>query len=193
MLRALKSWNIVHADSDVQSTHTSSNDPMSRQVAPFKGSHRVAIYLALGQFSALASATPAAAATPSFGGHWAYATGCQAGHYVDVTLVQTGNEVTGDWGDGTRSEGWDGSLKGIVRHGALHVRFCGHDASAGLPVCPAYPKTETDYFVRQNKGLVWYRAEGEDNDRSYRPYVVLHRVSNGDKVGSDKHCADDAY
>ncbi|TCV97211.1 hypothetical protein EC912_101206 [Luteibacter rhizovicinus] len=147
--------------------------------------------LATAQVFCIASATDAGATKP-FGGNWGYKQTCGQGHSATVTLTQTGNDVAGDWTDGTRVSGTDGSLKGSIRDGKLFVRYCGGDEQAGYAVCPKYEANESDYFVRQGSDLVWYQMIGKKGENAFRKYVVMHPVVKGKPLPVDTHCAADA-
>lgn len=139
--------------------------------------------LLLGQGLAFAHAVGAAEAQ-DFVGTWKYKQSCGYQHSVTLDLSRAGNAVTGDWTDGTRLDGSDGSLKGRFRDGKLYVRYCGGDEHAGYPVCPAYEAEESGYLVRRGNDLVWYRKSGGN----FEQYVVLHRDMKGKQLQLDTDC-----
>jgi len=130
-------------------------------------------------------------AAKAFAGNWKYKQTCGYQHSATVTLTQTGENVTGDWTDGTRLSGSDGSLKGTIRNGRLYVRYCGGDEHAGYAVCPSYETEESDYFAREGSDLDWYRKIGKKAESTYEKYVVLHPVIKGQRLPVDGHCTDD--
>ncbi len=138
------------------------------------------------------SVTRASDATTSkaFSGHWKYQQTCGPQHSATLTLRAVGDDVTGDWTDGTRVSGSDGSLKGRIRDGKLFVRYCGGDEHAGYAVCPVYETGESDYFIRKGKDLVWYRMVGKKGANTFDKYVVLHPVVKGKPLPVDSHCTD---
>ncbi|WP_139350907.1 hypothetical protein [Rhodanobacter sp. C01] len=146
--------------------------------------------LVAGQILCVAHAADASDAK-AFTGDWKYKQTCGYQHSATVTLTQTGENVTGDWTDGTRLSGSDGSLKGSIRNGKLYVRYCGGDEHAGYAVCPSYETEESDYFARQGSDLVWYRKVGKKEESTYEKYVVLHPVIKGKHLPVDDHCTDD--
>ena len=129
--------------------------------------------------------------TTSFAGDWKYKQTCGYQHSATLTLTESGEGVTGDWTDGTRLSGSDGSLKGSIRNGKMYVRYCGGDEHAGYAVCPSYEKEESDYFTREGNDLAWYRKAGKKSAATYEKYVVLHPVIKGQKLPLDNHCTDD--
>jgi hypothetical protein len=143
--------------------------------------------LLLGQASGAAHAADGSNVS-AFAGDWKYKQTCGYAHSAELNLTQTGTSVSGDWSDGTRLSGSDGSLKGTVRDGKLFVRYCGGDEHAGYAVCPSYDTRESDYFVRTGNDLAWYRESGEGKSRTFEKYVVLHAVSKGKRVVTDDHC-----
>lgn len=124
----------------------------------------------------------------AFDGHWAYGNDCNLGHYVELKLVQKGNSVTGDWSDGSRAEGWDGLLKGSIRNGTLHAKYCSTEPNGGHAVCPNYDVSESDHFTRQGHDLVWHRAVGEGETGSFDKYLVLHPSIKGKSDPIDGNC-----
>lgn len=131
------------------------------------------------------------AAAKAFDGYWTYNNDCHFGHYAEIKLAQQGADVAGDWSDGTRVEGWDGLLKGSVRDGKLHAKYCSSEANSGHTVCPSYDASESDYFVRKGRDLVWYRSVGQGADRTFEKYVVLHPSIKGEPRPVDADCPDD--
>jgi hypothetical protein len=145
--------------------------------------------LALAQALSVANASDAAA-SKTFSGHWKYQQTCGSQHSATLTLSQAGDDVTGDWTDGTRLSGSDGSLKGSVRDGKLFVRYCGGDKQSGYAVCPTYEAEDSDYFIRNGKDLVWYRMVGKKGAHTFDKYVVLHPIIKGKPLPVDDHCTD---
>ena len=145
--------------------------------------------LALAQALCTANAS-GATASKAFSGNWKYQQTCGSQHSATLVLSQTGNDVTGDWTDGTRMSGSDGSLKGSVRNGKLFVRYCGADEQAGYVICPTYEAEESDYFIRKGKDLVWYRMIGKKGANTFDKYMVLHPVVKGQPLPVDNHCSD---
>lgn len=139
-----------------------------------------------------ACVTHASDATPSnvFSGSWKYQQTCGSQHSATLTLHQAGDDVVGDWTDGTSVSGSDGSLKGSVRDGKLFVRYCGNDDQAGYAICPKYEAQESDYFFHEGEDLVWYRMVGKKGANTFDRYVVLHAVIKGQSLLVDKHCSD---
>ncbi len=131
------------------------------------------------------------AAPKAFDGYWTYNNDCHFGHYVEIKLAQKGTDATGDWSDGTRVEGWDGLLKGNIREGKLHAKYCSTETNGGHAVCPSYDATESDYFVRQGGDLVWYRSAGQGAEKTFKKYVVLHPSIKGKHEPVDADCPDD--
>jgi hypothetical protein len=142
--------------------------------------------LVVGQILCAAYATGTAKAK-TFAGDWKYKQSCGYQHSATVTLTQTGEDVAGDWTDGTRLNGSDGSLKGRIRDDKLYVRYCGGDEHAGYPICPSYETEESAYFIRKGNDLAWYRRVGN----TFEKYVVLHPVIKGKHLPVDDHCTDD--
>lgn len=138
--------------------------------------------------AACAADTPKGAA---FAGNWEYKQTCGYEHSATVTLAQNGKDVSGDWTDGTRLNGSDGSLDGRIRDGKLYVRYCGGDEHAGYAICPSYEAEESAYFTRQGNDLVWYRRVGKREENTFEKYVVLHPVLKGKRLPVDDHCTDD--
>lgn len=146
--------------------------------------------LVVGQILCTAYAA-GASKTNTFAGDWKYKQTCGYQHSATVTLTQTGEDVTGDWTDGTRLNGSDGSLKGQIRGDKLYVRYCGGDEHAGYAICPSYETEESGYFTRKGNDLVWYRRIGKKEDNTFEKYVVLHPVIKGKHLPVDDHCTDD--
>ncbi|HWX67422.1 MAG TPA: hypothetical protein VNZ27_13450 [Rhodanobacter sp.] len=130
-------------------------------------------------------------ASNAFDGYWTYNNDCHYGHYAEIRLTQKGADVTGDWSDGTRLSGSDGSLKGHIRGDKLFVRYCGGDEHAGYAVCPKYEAEESDYLVRQGSDLVWYRGSGQGSARTFEKYVALHPSVKGKRESLDNDCPSD--
>jgi hypothetical protein len=143
---------------------------------------------ALAMAQALCLADASGVGSKAFDGHWAYNNDCNFGHYAELKLVQKGNSVTGDWSDGSRVEGWDGSLKGSIRDGKLHAKYCSTEPNGGHAICPSYDVSESDYFARQGHDLVWYRAVGQGTARSFDKYLVLHPSIKGKPDPVDGDC-----
>jgi hypothetical protein len=139
--------------------------------------------LFVGQTLAFAHAADTTKAQ-DFAGDWKYKQTCGYQHSATLSLTATDRDVTGDWTDGTRLNGSDGSLKGSLRDGKLYVRYCGGDADAGYPVCPAYEAEASAYFVRQGGDLVWYRK----SDKTFERYLVLHPLVKGGQLPLDTDC-----
>ena len=139
-----------------------------------------------------ACVTRASDAAPSnvFSGSWKYQQTCGSQHSATLTLHHAGDDVTGDWTDGTSLSGSDGSLKGSIREGKLFVRYCGNDDQAGYAICPKYEPEESDYFVPVGGDLVWYRMVGKKGANTFDKYVVLHAVIKGEPLPVDNHCSD---
>jgi hypothetical protein len=148
------------------------------------------VALIVGQILCTTYAT-GAPKTNTFAGDWKYKQICGYQHSATVTLTQTGEDVTGEWTDGTRLNGSDGSLKGRIRDGKLYVRYCGGDEHAGYPVCPSYETEESGYLSRLGSDLVWYRRVGKKEGNTFEKYVVLHPVIKGKRLPVDDHCTDD--
>ncbi|MHB1056291.1 MAG: hypothetical protein ACYC0F_00230 [Rhodanobacter sp.] len=146
--------------------------------------------LIVGQILCTASAADTSKAK-AFAGDWKYKQTCGYQHSTTVTLTQTGEDVTGDWADGTRLNGSDGSLEGHIRDDKLFVRYCGGDEHAGYPICPSYETEESGYFTRKGNDLVWYRRIGKKEENNFEKYVVLHPVIRGKHLPVDDHCTDD--
>jgi len=82
-------------------------------------------------------------------GEWAYWQGCAWGHSAHLALEQEGDRVTGTWNDGTRTESWEGKLKGTVRDGKLHAGQCYDNSDdKDVKVCPQYAPETENTFVR---------------------------------------------
>ncbi|MDQ2945413.1 MAG: hypothetical protein M3Y27_05635 [Acidobacteriota bacterium] len=124
----------------------------------------------------------------AFVGHWAYSNDCNLGHYAELKLVQQGDSVTGDWSDGSRVEGWDGTLKGRILDRKLIAKYCSTEPNGGHAVCPSYDVRESDYFTREGNDLVWYRAVGQGAAISFDKYVVLHPSIKGKPDPVDGNC-----
>ncbi len=139
----------------------------------------------------LTSAHAKDTSSKAFDGYWTYNNDCHFGHYAEIELAQKGAEVTGDWSDGTRLSGSDGSLQGRIRDNKLFVRYCGSDEHSGYAVCPRYEAKESDYLVRQGSDLVWYRGSGQATARTFEKYVVLHPSAKGKRGSFDTECPND--
>ncbi|WP_158883732.1 hypothetical protein [Rhodanobacter sp. L36] len=131
------------------------------------------------------------AASKTFDGSWEYRSDCQFGHYVQLDLKQKDAVVTGDWSDGTRVEGWDGSLEGRISGSRLYARYCSTEANGGHAVCPSYDPDGSDYFARQNRDLIWFRSIGKGAEKSFEKYVVLHPFIKGKRRPADTKCPSD--
>jgi hypothetical protein len=145
--------------------------------------------LVIGQL--LCSAYAKDTVSKAFDGYWTYNNNCHSGHYAEIKLTQKGGAVTGDWSDGTRLSGSDGSLKGRIRDDKLFVRYCGGDEHSKYAVCPKYETEESDYLVRQGSDLVWYRGSGQGTARTFEKYVVLHPTVEGKHGSFDNNCPSD--
>lgn len=154
-------------------------------------SHGVLIFLALiaGQIFCMAHAK--GASSNAFNGYWTYNNDCHFGHYAEMKLTQKGADVTGDWSDGTRLSGSDGSLKGRIRGDKLFVRYCGGDEHSGYTVCPKYETEESNYLIRQGSDLVWYKGSGQGTARTFEKYIALHPSVEGTRGSSDTDCPND--
>lgn len=130
--------------------------------------------------------TGAATAAPSaadFAGDWGYRQSCGWQHSAHLELKATGTAVTGSWGDGTQVSGDSGQLRGALREGRLHLRFCSEDAAAGKPgACPDFGR-ESDYLTREGSTLIWYRASGA----GHRPYLKLYPAGDDRSPPDDNH------
>lgn len=130
----------------------------------------------------------------SFEGQWSYATKCDSGHYVGITLNHADNgSVIGDWDDGSNVRGWSGKLKGTVRGDRLYVRYCSLSAEDNYyKVCPDYEE-ESDYFTRHGNQLIWNQKSGnKSSGYSFSKYVVLSRNRYGAQPQYDNYCSKDA-
>ena len=145
--------------------------------------------LVVGQL--LCSAYAEDTASNAFDGYWTYNNNCHFGHYAEIKLTQKNTDVTGDWSNGTRLSGSDGSLKGRIRGNKLFVRYCGGDEHSGYAVCPKYETEESDYLVRQGSDLAWYRGSGKGTTRTFEKYVVLHPSVEEKRRSFDNDCAND--
>jgi len=115
-----------------------------------------------------------------FAGDWGYATDCNFGHHVTLSLKEQAGAVTGEWSDGTNVRGSQGSLKGAVRDGKLSVAWCSEaEERGGYPLCPTYSEPD-GYLVRRGETLVWMRGDSE--------YVVLTRGENSRRA--QEECED---
>jgi hypothetical protein len=131
-------------------------------------------------------------ALTSFQGKWSYRQTCGYEHAADITLVQKDKAVTGVWDDGTRIGGWFGNLKGDIRDAKLFMRFCSSDPDAkGYAACPNYNEDESDYFVKKDTDLIWYRAQGEGNRKRFKKYLILHDASSKNVIPIDRDCTEE--
>lgn len=158
---------------------------------PLRQSPRVLLLGALLVGQVFCAAHAKESVSRAFDGYWTYSNDCRFGHYAEVKLAQRDSDVTGDWSDGTRVEGWDGSLKGSVRDGKLYAKYCSTEANGGHAICPSYDASESDYFVRQGHDLVWYRSTGHGATRTFEKYLVLHPSIKGKPAPADVDCPDD--
>ena len=107
------------------------------------------------------------AAAKAFDGYWTYNNDCHFGHYAEIKLAQKGADVAGDWSDGTRVEGWDGLLKGSVRDGKLHAKYCSSEANSDHTVRPSYDASEST-----QRGITKFsRIAGDDKPFDPRPFM----------------------
>ena len=130
----------------------------------------------------------------SFEGEWSYATNCNFGHYVGITLNSTTDgSVIGDWDDGSNVHGWSGKLMGTVRGDRLYVRYCSLSIEDNYyKVCPDYEE-ESDYFARHGDQLVWNKKSGSKaSGYKFSEYVVLSRSRQGVQPQHDNCCRKDA-
>jgi len=106
-----------------------------------------------------------AASAAVFEGDWSFASDCDFGHYVTLTLKQSGGSVTGDWSDGTRVRGSQGLIRGDIRNDQLIAKRCGDGSNvSGLPNCPAFEASH-DTFVREGNALIWYQTYNSERTR----------------------------
>jgi len=129
----------------------------------------------------------------SFEGQWSYATNCNFGHYVGITLNRTTDGgVIGDWDDGSNLRGWSGKLKGTVRGDKLYVRYCSLSIEDNYyKMCPDYEE-ESDYFARHGDHLVWNKRSGSKaSGYKFSEYVVLSRSRQGTQPQYDNYCGKD--
>ena len=124
----------------------------------------------------------------SFTGTWEYGKKCGFGHFVTISLKQSGDSVSGTWSEGTMVKGSDGQLTGKLRGNRLYARYCGHDEASGYSLCPEFD-AESDYFVRQGSSLTRFQKFGHD----YRKDIVLYRQENRDMARIDgEKCQNEA-
>jgi len=115
----------------------------------------------------------------AFSGHWLYKQTCGYEHSVDLVFEQKGDDVTGQWSEGTRMNGSFGSLKGRTQDGRLYMRYCEGDERTGYTKCPEYDSESTDYFVRKGNDLVRYKSAGAGVARIFEQDLVLHQAIQG--------------
>jgi len=125
-------------------------------------------------FVALAAVPAAVFASEQFDGDWTYSERDDDGalsYDAELHLSERKHAVSGTWSEGTNQKAWSGMVRGAVRDGQFHARFCYDDGwgdeSAG---CPHYGP-ESDVFMIQRGKLVWYRMEGSRLTK----YVTLER------------------
>lgn len=141
-------------------------------------------------FAAVLAISPLAAAQSTFQGDWQYKQSCGAEHSAELHLKQSGNNVTGEWSDGSaRGDGDSGSLQGVLENQRLNVAYCNDDASRKTEdaVCPVFNHARSDYYVLRGDNLDWYQRA----DKNGHPYLTLHRVIRGNRTPVDTQCADD--
>lgn len=127
----------------------------------------------------------------AFAGHWLYKQTCGYEHSVDLVFEQKGDDVTGQWSEGTRLSGSFGSLQGRVDKDRLYMRYCEGDERSGYAKCPEYDPESVDYFVRTGKDLVRYKGTGLGTAKTFEKDLVLHRVIKVRPTITDDHCPDD--
>lgn len=125
-----------------------------------------------------------------FSGHWVYSQSCGYKHSVDLYLTQTGSDVSGRWGEGTRISGSSGDVKGKADNTQLTLQYCEGDDRTGYTKCPAYDPKSTDRFFLRGDELTRYRGRGLGADRTFEKDVVLHRVVQGKSTVEDTRCPD---
>ena len=128
---------------------------------------------------------PAKASLADFEGDWSYANDCEFGHYTNLSLKRRGDVVSGDWSDGTRVRGSDGSLRGALKDSRLMLELCTNgNERGGEPYCPAFDGSH-DFVERRGDALVWYRHYGDDVTQ----YLVLER--NPSQGSRNQGCEED--
>lgn len=125
-----------------------------------------------------------------FSGHWLYSQSCGYKHSMDLYLTQTGSDVSGHWGEGTRISGSSGDVKGKADNHQLTLQYCEGDDRTGYTKCPAYDPKSTDNFILHGDELIRYRGRGLGADRTFEKDVVLHRVVQGKPTVEDTRCPD---
>jgi hypothetical protein len=126
-----------------------------------------------------------ATAADPFSGEWAHYS-CEWRHSVHLKIVVSGNDVTGDWADGTIRSVWGGKLSGTIRDGRLVVRRCTDDGPdhQGMSWCPEYERT-ADILKPVGKNMVWY-TEGPTGKKKYltlKPYSRAREEAFWKKCG----------
>ena len=123
-----------------------------------------------------------------FQGDWGFASHCGFGHYIGITLVQTGKTVSGNWSDGTNLRGSSGELTGEIRDKRLFVKFCSDNLenNSAYKLCPEMEQVD-DYFAIENGNLVWYGPLGD----GLRRYAVLRKdPDQNHSIDKDIDCDD---
>lgn len=124
----------------------------------------------------------------SFTGTWEYGKKCGFGHFVTISLKQSGDSASGTWSEGTMVKGSDGQLTGKLRGNRLYVRYCGRDEASGYTVCPEFD-AESDYLIRVGDSLIRFRMFGT----AYRKDISLHRQTSRNSERIDESaCGEEA-
>ena len=124
----------------------------------------------------------------SFSGTWNYEKKCGFGHFVTISLKQSGDSISGTWSEGTIVKGSDGQFAGKLRGNRLYVRYCGHDEASGYSLCPEFD-AESDYFIHVGDSLIRFRMFGT----AYREDISLHRQTSRNSERIDESaCGDEA-
>lgn len=114
-------------------------------------------------------------------GGWGYATQCNQGHFIAITLRKQGDRFVGSWSDGTLLGGSDGDIEVEADSGRFIAKRCGSDKSSGLPPCPRLENVG-DHFRVKHGSLYWYQAP--DNE----PYAILDQQSNENVAAGKDDC-----
>jgi hypothetical protein len=131
------------------------------------------IYRGIVLILAFAAAPLTAMANGPFDGHWESHHQDENGLYygAQLDLEQSGDQVSGTWGEGSTQRVWSGSLKGTAVDHKLNVRFCSDGSFGNEPfVCPNL-EPESNLFVVDDGKLTWYRKQ----DSGVELYEILHR------------------
>ena len=113
-------------------------------------------------------------------GDWGYATQCNQGHFIAISLKTRGQKLIGDWSDGTLLSGSDGEIEVEASAGSFSAKRCASEESSGLPLCPRLQDVG-DRFQLKHGRLYWYQAPDSE------PYAVLERT-NVDKRPTTEDC-----